>query len=160
MRVANTISRALFVWGGPLVLAAMTILVSVDVLLRAAFSRGFIWTLDVTGILLLVFFFLILPWSWRINAHVRMDIVYNVLSSGRQRFVDLLGTLGALVFVGAIGWRALADLPSMVETGVGSSTVSIPHWPVSLLIGVVCVLCVLSIAGALTNPPEPGQEGH
>lgn len=46
------------------------------------------------------------------------------------------------------GRRALRD-----RTSVGSSTVSIPHWPFSSLIGLCCVLTAISFVRQIRRPP-------
>ena len=134
------IARGLTRYAGLGLLVALTLLIAVDVALRAIVGSGMVWSLDAVGLLLLCFFVVLLPASWLDDDHVRMDIFYLRASRRRKRCADLLSAAGALVFAGLIGWHALAGIPYMLQAQVGSSTVSIPHWPFALLLGLCCAL--------------------
>ncbi|MFN0305974.1 MAG: TRAP transporter small permease subunit [Burkholderiales bacterium] len=139
-RIADWIFR----FGSIALLAAMIGLICIDTALRGLFSQGFIWGLDAVGLLLLCFFFILLPHSANDDLHVRMDVFYGKFAPVLRRSVDLIALFGAFVFAALIGWRALSGVPYMMETSVGSSTISIPHWPFSILIGLCCALfCIL-----------------
>jgi TRAP-type C4-dicarboxylate transport system permease small subunit len=143
--------RWLFVWGAGFCVSAMTLLIAAEVMARALGGRGFIWLVDVTGLLLLVFFFACLPFSWNADAHVRMDLLYNKFSSAARKWVDAIGTLGALVFLLAIGIRCAIEVPHMWAVGVGSQTISIPHWPFAVILtlftGLATVLMLAQTMG-------------
>ncbi len=159
------IADRLFWYGSIVLLCAMIGLICLDTALRSLFSQGFIWGLDAVGLLLLCFFFALLPHSARADVHVRMDVFYGRFGPPLRAWVDRIALLGAFVFAALIGWRALVGVPYMIETSVGSSTVSIPHWPFSILIGLCCVLfCVLtaiSFVRQVRRPPadEPLADG-
>lgn len=142
--VLDRIAERVFRHGAIALVCAMIGLICIDTALRSLFSQGFIWGLDAVGLLLLCFFFVLLPHSADTDVHVRMDVFYGRFSPALKRWVDRLSLIGAFLFGALIGWRALWGVPYMIETSVGSSTVSIPHWPFSILIGLCCVLfCVL-----------------
>lgn len=161
----DRIAEKLFWYGSIALLSAMIGLICLDTALRSLFSQGFIWGLDAVGLLLLCFFFVLLPHSARTDVHVRMDVFYGRFAPVLRAWVDRLALLGAFVFAALIGWRALLGVPYMIETSVGSSTVSIPHWPFSILVGLCCVLfCMLSaisLVRAFRRLPanEPGADG-
>ena len=137
-------------------LVALVLLIVADVALRAFVGSGMVWSLDAVGLLLLSFFVVLLPASWLDDDHVRMDIFYLRASRPVKRCADLLAAAGALVFAGLIGWHALAGIPYMLQAQVGSSTVSIPHWPFALLLGLCCalllVIVLLDLAFARREP--------
>ncbi len=150
--------RWLFVYGAGFCVSAMTLLIALEVLIRASGGPGFIWLVDVTGLLLLVFFFCTIPYSWNADAHVRMDLLYARLPPQLRRGVDAIGTLGGMVFVWAIGLRAAMEVPHMWAVGVGSQTVSIPHWPYAIVLAVMCGLAaalLLAQAWGLTHTESP-----
>jgi len=154
MRFVSRLNGFLFRQGTGLALVAMTALTTGDVLLRWITGRGVVGVIDATGLILLLFFFLTLPHSWSVDAHVRMDLIYDRLPRGARRAVDALGYAGAVVFVLIIGVRALRELPQMIASGVASQTISIPHWPVAAAIG---ALCLLSLAGIVAASLERGK---
>lgn len=156
--------RWLFVFGAGFCVSAMTLLIAIEVMARAVGGQGFIWLVDVTGLLLLVFFFACIPFSWNADAHVRMDLLYNRFSPAMQKAVNAIGTLGAAVFLLAIGVRCAIEVPHMWAVGVGSQTVSIPHWPFAVVLALFtawATVLMLAHAMGLTqteNPEGPLQE--
>lgn len=134
------IARGLTRYAALGLLVALVLLIVVDVAMRASVGSGMVWSLDAVGLMLLSFFVVLLPASWLDDDHVRMDIFYLRASRPVKRCADLLSAAGALLFAGLIGWHALAGIPYMLQAQVGSSTVSIPHWPFALLLGLCCAL--------------------
>ena len=133
-------------------LLALVALISFDVVLRAVSGSGMVWSLDAVGLLLLCFFAVLLPHSWISDDHVRMDILYLREPPALRRLADFLASLGALVFTGLIGWHALAGIPYMLDAQVGSSTVSIPHWPFALLLGLCCAMLFAIVLLGMFRP--------
>ncbi len=154
MQFLLTLGRLLFRYGTGVALFAMTALTSADVLLRWSTGKGMLGIIDATGLLLLLFFFMTIPHSWSANAHVRMDLIYDRLGRTPRLLVDLVGTLGAGLFVGLIGFRSLAELPQMFAAKVSSQTIAIPHWPVAAAIGFLCILSFAGIAADLVRSFE------
>jgi TRAP-type mannitol/chloroaromatic compound transport system permease small subunit len=135
----------LYRWSAVALLSALIAVIVFDVSVRALTGRGFEWSLDVVGLLLLTFFVTLLPHSWSDDAHVRMDIFYGNFAPHLKRWVERLSALGALLFASLIGWRALTGVPYLIETEVSSQTVGIPHWPFSIIVGLCCVLFCLMV---------------
>lgn len=150
-------SRFLTRYAALVLLMALVGLVSFEVALRAVTGSGMVWSLDAVGLLLLCFFAVLLPYSWIEDDHVRMDILYLRLPAFMKRISDLLSALGALVFTGLIGWHALAGIPYMIDAQVGSSTVSIPHWPFALILGGCCAMLFAVVLFGLFAPRKGGH---
>jgi TRAP-type C4-dicarboxylate transport system permease small subunit len=74
------VATALDMIGGWLVLPAITILVMIDVVLRYVFNSPFIWTLEFSEWSLLLVFLFALPECTRVDGHVRMDLVTNLMT--------------------------------------------------------------------------------
>jgi C4-dicarboxylate transporter DctQ subunit len=152
------INRWLFVNGAGGCVVAISVLISIEVLIRAFGGEGFVWLIDVTGLILLTFFFMVIPHSWHTDSHVRMDLIYNILPNWIRKCVDLVGLIGALVFTGAIGLRSALEVEHMFKVGVGSQTISIPHWPFATAIAVFSLLAVLGAISAFAYPNVDGPE--
>ena len=155
------INRWLFISGAGWCLAGMSGLIALEILVRALGGQGFVWLIDVTGLILLVFFFMALPHSWHTDSHVRMDLVYKILPLWAKKFVDVIGLLGTLVFTLAIGLRSALEVAHMYKVGVGSQAISIPHWPFAMAVAVFSVLAALGALAAFTSPsPLPPEVKH
>jgi TRAP-type C4-dicarboxylate transport system permease small subunit len=150
-------ARILTCYAALMLLMALVGLVSFEVALRAVTGSGMVWSLDAVGLLLLCFFAVLLPYSWIEDDHVRMDILYVRLPAFLKRLSDLLSALGAMVFTGLIGWHALAGIPYMIDAQVGSSTVSIPHWPFALILGACCAMLFAIVFLGLFAPRKSGH---
>ncbi|MEO7403963.1 MAG: TRAP transporter small permease subunit, partial [Burkholderiales bacterium] len=105
-RVA-AVSAWLYRWSAIALLSMLIGVIVVDVGVRGLTGRGFEWSLDVVGLLLLTFFVMLLPHSWAEDAHVRMDIFYGAFAPKLKRWVDWISAVGAIAFAGLIGWRAI-----------------------------------------------------
>ena len=83
------INRWLFVTGAGWCVVTISALISIEVIIRAFGGEGFVWLIDVTGLILLIFFFMVIPHSWHTDSHVRMDLIYNILPNWTRKCVDL-----------------------------------------------------------------------
>lgn len=156
----DRIAERIFWYGSIALLCAMIGLICVDTALRSLFSQGFIWGLDAVGLLLLCFFFVLLPHSANTDVHVRMDVFYGRFAPTLRSWIDRIALVGAFVFGALVGWRALTNVPYMIETSVGSSTVSIPHWPFSIFIGLCCLLFCVLTAISFVREIKPGASSE
>jgi TRAP-type C4-dicarboxylate transport system permease small subunit len=154
------INRWLFISGAGWCLAGMSGLIAIEILVRALGGQGFVGLIDVTGLILLVFFFMVLPYSWHADSHVRMDLVYKILPLWAKNLVDVIGLLGTLIFTLAIGLRSALEVAHMYKIGVSSQAISIPHWPFALAVAVFSVLAALGALAAFISPSSLSQAEH
>ncbi|MFN5777657.1 MAG: TRAP transporter small permease [Burkholderiaceae bacterium] len=147
-----SINRWLFVNGAGCCIFGMSSLIALEILIRALGGQGFVWLIDVTGLILLIFFFMVVPHSWHTDSHVRMDLVYNILPPWLKKCIDGIGLLGAIVFTLAIGLRSALEVEHMYKVGVGSQTISIPHWPFAVAVAVFSMLATLGALASFANP--------
>lgn len=157
-RTLLAINRWLFVPGAGCCIFGMSSLIALEILIRAMGGQGFIWLIDVTGLILLVFFFMIVPHSWHTDSHVRMDLVYNVLPPWIRKCVDIVGLIGAIVFTVGIGLRSALEVEHMYKVGVGSQTISIPHWPFAVAIAVFSLLAALGALASFAKPADSAAQ--
>jgi len=152
------INRWLFVNGAGWCVVTISALISIEVIIRAFGGEGFVWLIDVTGLILLIFFFMTIPHSWHTDSHVRMDLIYNILPNWIRKCVNLVGLLGALVFTGAIGLRSALEVEHMFKVGVASQTISILHWPFAVAISIFSLLALLGAIASFLHPNDDGPE--
>ncbi|MDF1554159.1 MAG: TRAP transporter small permease subunit [Deferrisomatales bacterium] len=141
--------------------AGMALGVTVDVVSRNLGFGGLPWMIEVSENALYMATFLAAPWVLSLGAHVRVDLVLNVLSPGAGRVLeigaDLCGLGVSLVFVW-FGYDATADaarLGSMI-----AKQLVIPEWwllcviPLSFLFMAVEFVLRLRRAVSAFKPAE------
>jgi TRAP-type mannitol/chloroaromatic compound transport system permease small subunit len=84
------------------------------VLLRYLFDLGFIWMQESVTWMHAAIFMLGAAWALRSGDHVRVDVFYKKLSSRKQGWVDLLGTL--LFLLPMCGYIFFESLPYVQQS--------------------------------------------
>src|SRR5262245_54839106 len=100
-------TRTLFLVACVIALPSIALLITVDTILRYAFSAPLAWSQDAVGVALFLLFCAGLPYSWYGDFHVRMDMIYVQLPSRARLVVDLIGIVAALVFGTLLAYRAV-----------------------------------------------------
>lgn len=153
--------RALAV-GSALILAAVTLLVSGDVLARNLGLGTLPWVLEVSEYSLPLATFLVAPWLLHRGEHVRIDVLLGALRAGParvlQRVVDLIGLGVCLVFVvyGARTAAASAQQGSMVI----KSVVFPEWWLYAPVVPCFALLAVEFVRRLVHGAPPAGAGPH
>lgn len=127
-----------------LLLGAMAVLVTADVLVRNLGAGTLPWVLDVSEYSLPLATFLVAPWLLHRSAHVRLDVVVTALPPAMartlDRLADAIGLGVALVFV-VYGTRAI--LSSAQQGSMVIKAIVFPEWwlyaPVPACFGLLAV---------------------
>jgi len=126
-------------------LTAMTLMIGLDVILRMVVGMPVRGVHDMVGLGLLLLFVLALPYSWRGDFHVRMDMLYGQYGPGMKRFVDLLTAFAAGIFALLLAYQAARYIPHMMKGQSASVTLGILYWPFTVAIMVSAAVFALSI---------------
>jgi TRAP-type transport system small permease protein len=134
------VATALDMIGGWVVLPAITILVMIDVVLRYVFNSPFIWTLEFSEWCLLLVFLFALPECTRVDGHVRMDLVTNMMTD-RWRGIFSLAyfAVGIWIFY-LLGRHEWEEFLFDYEFDRVTEFLELPIWAHSLAILVTSVL--------------------
>jgi len=112
-----------------LILGAMALLVTADVVLRNVAAGGLPWVNEVSEYSLPLATLLVAPWLLHRNEHVRLDVLLaslpGRLSRGLERAADAAGIAICAVFVW-YGVRLIAD--SMRLGSMMVKTLTVPEW--------------------------------
>jgi TRAP-type transport system small permease protein len=112
-----------------LLLLAMVIVVTGDILLRNLFVKGFVWSNEVSEYALYLITLLTAPWLLRRGQHVRLDLI---LSAVPQRIAWLLEATGDIMgFVVCLAMIRYATLMTYEAWRIGSITIKnlvFPEW--------------------------------
>ena len=71
----------------------LILLVSLSVILRYVFSVGFIWLQDLYIWTHAIFILLGISYTLKVDAHVRIDLLYRSFSNKKKKIVNLLGII-------------------------------------------------------------------
>lgn len=122
-------SHQLFRLGIYVMLPALVILVTLDVVLRYVFDSPLQWGRDVSGLFLLMAICAALPHAWDRSYHIRMEVVYDRFSENRKRQMDVLSAVSGIVFFGMIAVQGARYVPFMIRTGETGEDLLWPLWP-------------------------------
>jgi len=130
-RVNETVGRAV-VW---LVLAA-TLVSAANAAARYGFNLSSNAWLEIQWYLFGAIFLLAAGYTLKHNGHVRIDVLYGRLTPRAQAWIDLVGTLGALLplcaFMVWLSWPGFVESWRSQETSPDAG--GLVRWPVRLLI--------------------------
>lgn len=142
-------SARLFALGIFVMLPALVLLVTTDVLLRYVFDAPLQWARDVSGLFLLMSISAALPLAWDRSYHIRMEVVYDKLTASRRRLVDVLSAVSGVVFFGMMAVQAARYVPFMMRTGETGEDLLWPLWP---YMAFMAVCGFVAVARLLCNP--------
>jgi TRAP-type C4-dicarboxylate transport system permease small subunit len=153
LRVADVwsakLSHQLFRLGIYVMLPALVVLVTTDVVLRYVFDAPLQWARDVNGLFLLMSIAAALPHAWDRAYHIRMEVVYERFPPGLKRSVDVLSAFAGVVFFGLMAFQAAAYVPFMMRTGETGEDLLWPLWPYMAFMAFCAALAVVRL---VVNP--------
>lgn len=130
-----------------LLLLAVMLIVVADVFMRYMVNQPFSFTYDLVGLYLLAgLFFLSLSDTFRVRAHVSVDILVQHLGPSGRRWSEVIACLAGLpVFVAIawLGWERAWD--NWVSNDVLAGAIPWPTWASAVLVPIGCGLLVLRL---------------
>lgn len=154
-----TVSRW-FSYAGAILILAMTVLISYDVILRYFFNDPMLGAHEMVEYMLLTCFFLFLTDCWNASTHVRMGIVYEKMTGGVKKAADaFIGITGALLF-GVMALKIWEELLYAFEADQISSELLMPIWPFKLVALLCLALFVAQLAMSTVIPPATKKHGE
>ena len=142
---------------GVLILA-MALMVSADVLLRLAGLRGLAWDVEVSEYLLYLSTLFGAPWVLRQDAHVSVDFVLRSVPPSWVRYLERLGALIGLVICVVLGWYGwVATWDAFRSGALIFKQLVVPEWPLLAVFPLtLALLAVEFVALVLGRPAGPG----
>lgn len=112
-----------------LLLLAMVVIVTGDILLRNFVSKGFIWANEVSEYALYLITLLTAPWLLRRGQHVRLDLVLTAVPKGIAWILEAAGdVVGFLVCLGMIRYGTLMTLDAYRSGSITIKNLVFPEW--------------------------------
>ncbi len=121
-------------------LLAMMALNVVDVGLRSGFNAPIFGTYEIIEFLLAAVAFLAIPEVFLRDQHITIELIDQVIPAGAVRWLKLIGTFVALVFVAMLTWHMSQPAREFIEFNDVTIDLHLPLiWKASLvLLGFAC----------------------
>jgi TRAP-type C4-dicarboxylate transport system permease small subunit len=112
-----------------LMLLAMVVIVSADIVLRNIGGRGFVWANEISEYALYIMTLLTAPWLLRRGQHVRLDIALTFVPASIAWLMEALGdVLGFAVCVTLIRYGLDMTLESARLGAITIKNLVFPEW--------------------------------
>jgi TRAP-type C4-dicarboxylate transport system permease small subunit len=134
-RISNTLAMG--------VLVIMMLLTVADVLLRYAFRRPILGTVELTEYMMIPVVFLAIPWCAMKGAHAKIDLVIERLPPRVQAIFDSVSGLIGLFMISLICWQGLLESKNMWVSHIGADMLNVPTYPFYLIVGIGAFLFAL-----------------
>jgi TRAP-type C4-dicarboxylate transport system permease small subunit len=133
------------------IMTAMMLLITLDVILRYVLNSPLAWGQEVTGYMLMAIIFMSIGYCWIEKGHIRMELVYERVSGRGRAILDVLAPLVGLFFWGALAYQGWLDVQSAIDLNETGSETGLPVWPFRLVMTHGLILFVLALVGSLLS---------
>jgi TRAP-type C4-dicarboxylate transport system permease small subunit len=140
-------TNKVFVSIASLMMAALVVIVCVDLALRYFFNAPLLWGTEVTEILLLYMTFLGAGWVFKEDSHVVIDVFVGKATGSRKKILTLFSYLligivsAVLIYYGFVAtydhYKRGVFNPTVIETPIALIIAIIPIGSISLLLEVL-----------------------
>ncbi len=138
-----------FVFIASLMMAALVIIVCLDLTLRYFFRSPLLWGTEVTEIFLLYITFLGAAWVFKEDAHIVIDVLVGKAVGKKKKALTLI----SYIFVGLVSavllYYGLVTTYDHYKRGVFNPTII--ETPVSLIIAIIPFGCIPLFMGVLVK---------
>ncbi len=139
-------------WASVIFLLLMTFVISMEVISRYVFNRGFTWSQEICELSFFLLVFLCQADTVQKGRQIRMTVFYDIFSSFWKNISTLLTIACGLFFYGILTYQLLVGISYQIEVGEGTTELMWPLWPFSLCISIGCLLTVaLFIRAVVVN---------
>jgi TRAP-type C4-dicarboxylate transport system permease small subunit len=135
----STLLAYISMWG----VFLMMVLVVVDVALRTFFSSSLLLVDEVCGYLLVLVAYFAYAEALKKDAHVRVDMVFNMLSDRVKVRLDLLFSIVSVIAIAVVTWASVIMVSRAYERGVTVPGILLtPVWipQLAIVIGLLALL--------------------
>jgi TRAP-type C4-dicarboxylate transport system permease small subunit len=145
-RLLAAAALALHWLGVGLVIPALVLTITVEVVLRSLFNTGILGSTEVAQLLLLMAFCASIPLCTLRHGHVYMELAHQRLRGPHRRFADLLAGLCGAGFFAAFAVQAVALVGEMRRFDDRGDLTDLPYWPFAVVIALSAVLTAAAFA--------------
>ena len=151
-KVVSTLDRVICQVGvvAGVLLVGISVAVTYDVIMRYFLRAPTLWSVEVTGYMLLIAVFLSFAYTESVGGHVKVDIVFERLPPRIQVWVKLATSVLAFLFAIVFTWQtAQLAIKSFILAERSPSLLSVLLWPIYTFMPLGCVLFILECLRSL-----------
>ena len=149
----GALSRASNWLAAVIVLTAMMLMVSTDVILRYIFNSPLVGGREISGLMLMSIVFLSVAYCWTEDGHIRMTLIYGRLGFRGRSLLDVIATSTGLFFWGLLFFQSCIDISYAIRINEVGDESGLQLWPARLLLSfgliIFCLELVVSLVKAL-----------
>ena len=132
----HKLSRGLH-WAGVYIsIPVLIFILGIDVSLRYIFNSPLIWGSEVSALILSIVFFASLPQVTGMQGHIRMDMLYRVMSPKMKGITDAATGLCGAIFAVLLVYQSFQSTVEMYRWKEGAEMINIPYWPFVMFAGI------------------------
>lgn len=137
-------------------LIALTLLTSVDVVARYWFNSPINGAFELTQLMLAALIFVAFPLTTAIREHIEVDLLANMLPSAIDRLFSLFAGLTTAVVLAVVGWRLFHHALRLAEDGAVTNSLALPLQPIGYIGALSCLLSAGLAAAIAINSWKRG----
>ncbi|AZU64344.1 TRAP transporter small permease [Neobacillus mesonae] len=135
-------------------------LIFYGVIMRYIFNEPKAWVEEIVRYLIIWGSFIGFAIALRYNHHIQVDILYDKLSKGAKRIVDLFATIVCILFCFAFTYYGLILVEARYSSGMVSLDVGIPMWIVYLILPISGILFLFRFIERFVNQLRGQEENY
>ncbi len=117
---------------------------TIEVVLRYVFNSPTIWVWPLSRQIFGVYILFAGIYAMSKNAHIRIEIIYNLLPKRMKQIASVLGMLSFISFIGVLIWQGAWMGQNSLSSGeTAHGAFRIPLYPLKILIPVAAILFLL-----------------
>ena len=133
-------------------IVALCLLTGADIVARYFFSAPITGVTEITCFVLVIIGALAILGSTAADEHIRVDVVYERLSSAGQRVLRRVAALMGVIVFGALTWQSTIVLEESIFTFYETTErLSWPVWPVHLVLALMFLISLVISIGQLAT---------
>jgi len=134
-------------WAAGAAMVLMIVLIVVSVVMRYLMRQPLLGSNELIQLASVVLVMAALPYCTEKEAHIRVDILDNLLGSRGRLAGDLLFRLTSIFVLSLLTWRAVLKAADAFKWGDTTNMLSLPIWPGYAILAMGSALCVLVFVG-------------
>ncbi len=146
-RIINRIEEAIIA----LLLAAMTLLVFVEVVLRFGFGQGIMWAQEVTLHLSAWLVLFGVSYGIKVGSHIGVDALVKILPTNVRRVISGIAVIACLTYCGLFMKGAWVYLSKIQMIGIEMEDLPVPKWIAHSILFIGMVLMAIRLLILLVN---------
>lgn len=121
----------------------LTAIVTADVTMRYLFNAPFDWSIEFNETLLTLILFGSLPFTTKVNGHIRMELLYRHFKGGMLRLATVLWASAGLFFSVLLAIRTANEIPFLIKINKNTEYLGIPVWTLRGFVSLCAILMAI-----------------